>query len=267
MSGKGDRTGWYGGWHEFSFRALIGYLLLAWGVILALRGLGLGATEVGQIVQLYWPVPIMAWAVVGLVYRLARGAGGALVYLLVLLVAALIQLSALHIGHFDAGTIFWAILIIAFAFEVLRGPGWRSNWSRGWRRDWRREWRHGWRYGIGDVDVDVDARVGPGPNRRLHHEGHLIGDLRLDLSQVHLEDGETPFELNAMIGDITVLVPADLAVSVVAEVTVGDIRIFRQSADGIGRRLSYESPDYDSATRKVRIMAHLLIGDITVQKF
>ncbi len=262
-----DRHVRHDGWHEFSFRALIGYLLLAWGVILAVRGLGLSATEVGQIVQLYWPLPIIAWSLVGLIYRLARGAGGTLVYLLVLLLAALIQLSALHIGHFDAGTIFWAIVVIAFAFEVLRGPNWRSDWRRGWRRDWRRDWRQGWRYGIGDVDVDVDATVGANHGRRLHHEGHLIGDLRLDLSQVHLEDGETPFELNALIGDITVLVPTDLAVSVVAEVTVGDIRIFRQTADGIGRRLTYETPGYDAAPRKVRIMAHLLIGDITVQQF
>ncbi len=259
MSGTdGDRMR-HSSWHEFSFRALIGYLLLAWGVILAMRGLGISTTEVGQIVQTYWPVPIMAWAAVGLIYRLVTGSGGSLVYLLVLLLAALLQLNYLHIGHFDAGTIFWAIVVIAFAFEVLRGPNWRRDWQRRWRRDWRR----GWRYGIGDVDVTIDANH----TRHTLHEGHLIGDIRLDLSQVHLEDGETPFELNALIGDITVLVPADLAVSVAAEVTVGDIRIFRQSADGIGRRLVYESPGYDSATRKVRIMAHLLIGDITVRQF
>ena len=269
MSDMGDGPLRHGVWHEFSFRALIGYLLLAWGVILAVHGLGLATTQAGQFVQLYWPLPIIAWALFGLVYRLVTSSGGGLVYLLVLLLAALVQLSALHIGHFDAGTIFWAIVVIAFAFEVLRGPNWRRewqrDWQRGWQREWRRDWRRGrhWRYGIGDVDVTVDANQ----SRRLLHEGHLIGDIRLDLSQIHLEDGETPFELNALIGDITVLVPADLPVSVVAEVTVGDIRIFRQSADGIGRRLTYETPGYDTATRKVRIMAHLLIGDITVQQF
>lgn len=260
MSDMGQGHMPHGAWHEFSVRALLGYLLLAWGVILALHGLGLARTEVGQLAQLYWPLPIIAWALVGLVYRLVTGSGGGLVYLLVLLLAVLVELSALHIGHFDAGTIFWAIVVIAFAFEVLRGP----NWHRNWRREWR-GYRRGrrWRYGIGDVDVTIDANQ----SRRLLHEGHLIGDIRLDLSQVQLEDGETPFELNALIGDITVLVPKDLPVSVSAEVTVGDIRIFRQSADGLGRRLNYESPGYAAATRKVRIMAHLLVGDITVQQF
>ena len=265
MSDQDSRGSWHGPWREFSFRALIGYLLLAWGAILAMQGLGLAATLAGHIIAVYWPVPIVAWALVGLVYRVATGSGGGLLYLLALVLAALIQLSALHIGHFDAGTIFWAVVVIAVAFEVLRGPNWRQDWRRAWGRDWRRDWRRGrrWRYGIGDVDVTLEASQ----SRRLMHEGHLIGDIRLDLSQVQLEDGETPFELNALIGDITVLVPADLPVSVAAEVTVGDIRIFRQSADGLGRRLSYQSPGYDTAPRKVRIMAHLLVGDITVHEF
>jgi predicted membrane protein len=159
-------------------------------------------------------------------------------------------------------------VVIAVAFEVLRGPSWHQGWRREWRREWRRGWRGhrdggSWRYGIGDVDVTLDASQ----SRRPLHQGHLIGDIRLDLSQVQLEDGETPFELNALIGDITVLVPADLPVSVAAEVTVGDIRVFRQSADGLGRRLTYQSPGYDAAPRKVRIMAHLLVGDITVHEF
>ncbi len=260
MSDMGDGRMRHGAWHEFSFRALIGYLLLAWGVILAMRGLGVATTQAGQLVAVFWPLPIVAWAFFGLAYRLVTASGGGLVYFLVLILATLVQLSALHIGHFDAGTIFWSIVVIAFAFEVLRGPNWRRDWRRPWRGYRRGRY---WRYGIGDVDVTFDANQ----SRRLMHEGHLIGDIRLDLSQVHLEDGETPFELNALIGDITVLVPADLPVSVVAEVTVGDIRIFRQSADGIGRRLVYETPGYESATRKVRIMAHLLIGDITVQQF
>ena len=253
-----------GGGPEFSFRVLIGYLLLAWGAILALNGLGLADTPAGQIVAQYWPLPIAVWAVFGLITRLAAGAGGAMAYLITLVLAALVQLSNLHLGHFDAGTIFWAVVVILVAFEVLRGPHWVHDWHRDWRRDWR-GYRRGrrWRYGIGDVDVTID----PGQNHRLLHEGHLIGDIRLDLSQVQLSDGETPFELNALIGDITVLVPQDLPVSVVAEVTVGDIRIFRQSADGLGRRISYESPGYAEATRKVRIMAHLLVGDITVQPF
>ena len=256
MSGTGE----WRVWREFSFRALIGYLLLAWGLILAMRGLGLGGSPVGQIVQTYWPVPGMVWAVAGLIHRLATSSGGTLVYLLALLLAVLVQLSYLHIGHFDAGTLFWAIVVITFAFEVLRGPGWRQDWRGAWHGHQR---GRRWRYGIGDVDVTVDA----GGSRRLLHEGHLIGDIRLDLSQVQLEDGETPFELNALIGDITVLVPTDLPVSVVAEVTVGDIRVFRQRADGLGRRLTYQSPGYETATRKVRIMAHLLVGDITVQQF
>ena len=246
-------------WHELSWRVLAGYLLLVWGVILAMQGLGVQHMEAARILNTYWPVPVALWALYGLIDGLATGSGSALVYLLALLIAVILQLDALHIGHLDAWSIFWAVVVIAVAFEVLRGP----NWHRNLNRRWRRYGPASWRLGIGDVDVGYDAARG----RRPMHEGHLIGDIRLDLSQVPLEDGETPFELNALIGDITVLVPADLPVSVLADVTVGDIRIFRQSADGLGRRLSYESPGYVDAPRKVRITAHLLVGDITVQAF
>jgi hypothetical protein len=36
MSSQDSRGGWNAPWREFSFRFLIGYLLLAWGASLAL---------------------------------------------------------------------------------------------------------------------------------------------------------------------------------------------------------------------------------------
>lgn len=238
---------------DVSFRYVLGLVVVLWGVSLALQGLGFHALPLAHWINVYWPVPLMLWGLFGIVERLVKGYGGPGVYVVVLVVSAVIQISNLHIGHVNGWTVLWAALVLAAGVEMLRRPHWRTG-------SWR---RHG--YGIGDLDVGPNIRWENGRHGR--HESHLIGDMRVDLTDMNLGDGETPFELSALIGDITILVPEGLPVSVIAEVTVGDVRVFERHVDGVGRRLTYLSPGYEEATRKARIYAHLLIGDVTVRKF
>lgn len=236
-----------------SFRYVLGLVVVLWGVSLALQGLGFHALPLTEWINVYWPVPLMLWGLFGVIERLVKGQSGPGFYVVVLVVSAVIQIGNLHIGHINGWTVFWAVLVLSAGVELLRRPQWRSG-------SWRRH-----RYGIGDLEVGPDIRWES--NRQGLHEGHLIGDIRLDLSDMNLSDGETPFDLSALIGDITILVPEGLAVSVIAEVTVGNVRVFERREDGLGRRLTYMSPGYEEAPRKARIYAHLLIGDVTVRKF
>jgi len=247
MSGVGHHRH---GFQIASFRFLAGLLLLAWGATLAVHGLGLNPTPVGQVVDTYWPVPFILWGLAGCVESLVTRSSGIFLYVLVALAAAALQLNNLALGHVQIATIVWALVIIFCAVAVLRGDAWHG-------------WFHVRRFGVGDLDISAP---GVGSRWPRQHES-LIGDIRLDLSQMHIPDGETPIELSGLVGDITVLVPQDLPIEVEAESRVGEIRIFEQRAEGLGRHLSYVSPGYEGAARKVRITAHLLVGDITVQPF
>lgn len=239
---------------NYSFRLLGGLLLLAWGVVLALHGLGVSHLPVGQLIDTWWPAPFVFWGLSGLLLSFFRGGRGAFTNLIVAVLFGVLLAGNLGVTHIHAWTIFWAILVLGLGFEILRGPRFYS--SSGWRR----------RFGAGDVSISFDGSD-VFRRHRARSEGHLIGDLRLDLSQEHIPDGETPYDLSALIGDITVLVPQDLAVSVDAEVMIGDLNVFGQRQEGIGRHLHFESPGYADATRKVRILAHLMIGDVTVQQY
>lgn len=258
-----SRNGFRRRHHVASGQWLVGLVLLAWGATLAVKGLGLTTAPVGQLIDTYWPLPFMAWALLGIVESLVRGRGGQMFYLLVLLVGAAFQASHLHIGHLHGWTIFWAVVILAVGLEALtrRRP-------RVGRRNWVWDWNDSHGFHIGDIDVG-GATVDVPPNASGDARQHtlLIGDIRLDLSDQYLPNEETRYDLSGLIGDITVLVPHDLPVSVAAEVQVGDIRLFGHHADGFGRQLTYQTPGYEEAARKVSIYAHLWIGDIRVERF
>ncbi len=240
----------------YSFRLLGGLLLVTWGVLLALHGFGLSSLPVGQLIDQWWPAPFAAWGLVGLVVSLFRGGRQAFGNLIVTVLFGVLLIGNLNLAHIQGWTIFWAVVVLGLGFEVLRGPGFFFNSGNHWRR----------RFGAGDVEITFDG--GDVFRRhRMRNEGHLIGDIRLDLSQEQIPEGETPYDVSALIGDITILVPQDIAVSVDADVSVGDLNIFGRREDGIGRHIQYESPGYAEATRKVKIHAHLMVGDITVQQF
>jgi predicted membrane protein len=244
---------WGGRGRVHTGRWLFGLALLTWGVGLALNGLGLQHTPVGASFDVYWPLIFVAYGVAGLVMSVVQRGRGLFVHLLIILIAAAFLAEHLHVAHINGWTLFWAIVLLGLGVGIFaRRPWWAGRWHLG---DWQ----------IGDVEV-LDWHQGA-QGSRARHISHFIGDVRLDLSDMSFPEGESSLEISAVIGDITVLVPQDLPVSVVGEVGVGDVRIFGQHADGVGRRLTYRSPDYATATRRVNVYAHLMVGDVSVHRF
>jgi hypothetical protein len=92
----------------------------------------------------------------------------------------------------------------------------------------------------------------------------IIGDVRIDLRQAVIPDGETTLRVRCIIGDIRILVPIGIGVSASASGIIGDQRILDQRRDGLFVDLAVTSPDYATATRKVRIEASYVIGDVSI---
>lgn len=243
------------------FRMLAGILLLAWGLLLALHGLGLSNEPITRLIDVWWPLPVALWALAGLVQQVVRGSRSLSLYLIMLVLSALFLVSNLQLTHhINAWTIFWAFIVLSLAFGFLRG-------RVGIVGDTRSTWRG---FQFGDVDIDpsqgfVHIRRSDRGRSRRRGAGQLIGDIHLDLSQVVLPEGESPYDLSCLVGDITVLVPEGLAVRVEAETMVGDIRVFQERVDGIGRHLQYETDGFPDAPVRARISAQSMVGDITVR--
>jgi lia operon protein LiaF len=92
----------------------------------------------------------------------------------------------------------------------------------------------------------------------------FIGDIKLDFTQAQLPPGETRIRLNGLIGDVDVLVPADVGVAVLASGVFVDLRTSTDKAERFLSPASSASPNYATAERKLHLSTAFLIGDIDV---
>lgn len=153
------------------------------------------------------------------------------------------------LGVVSAGRLlatYWPVFLIAGGLLLLWGAG---HWGS-----------------IGPFEKVVgDIRIGEEEWELRDTETSLgVGDFRLDLRRARIPAGETTIRINGGIADIDVLVPPGLAVSAQGQVGMGSINLLGHKADGLSRQLSFASPDYASAEKRVKVHASLLIGDISV---
>jgi hypothetical protein len=240
------------------WQLLIGVGLVVGGIVLAVDGLGLQHTVVGQAVDTYWAGPFVLLGLYGILRGVrSRRTGSFFVFVAVTLAAGAFLVGALHLARINAWTLLWAAVLLTFGLSQL-GPR-----RRGWRRD--SFVASGWT--PGDNTTDPDTRPswqGPGDGRRFTQ---WMGDLRLDLGDFPLEGPLTRFEAELGLGDLTLLVPGTWAVKVVASAGLGEVRAYGRHAAGIGPRVAFQSSGYEDAPERVEVWAHVGIGDVDVQPF
>ena len=93
---------------------------------------------------------------------------------------------------------------------------------------------------------------------------HGIGEVKMDLSRAFVHEGETVVIINGWIGDIDIYVPYDLDIAFSASVNFGDIDLFGNKEGGLNRHISIETAGYREASRRVRLVVNLLVGDVDV---
>ncbi|MEE9203363.1 MAG: cell wall-active antibiotics response protein LiaF, partial [Dehalococcoidia bacterium] len=155
-----------------------------------------------------------------------------------------------NLGFLSAGralAIFWPLVLVLLGLLILWGS-----------RRWRRVPGHlqgavgNIRIGEGEWDLrDMDTSIG-------------MGELRLDLSRARIPEGETNLRVKGGMGKIQILVPAGLPISAHAEVGAGSINLLGNKADGIFRQLSFTSPSYTTAEKKVKVDMSLFMGEASI---
>ncbi len=94
-----------------------------------------------------------------------------------------------------------------------------------------------------------------------------IGDTIIDLGNTVLPKGESVISIRNSIGNIEILVPYDLEVSIHHSVLVGSVGIFNQHEPrAINESLYYQTADYDTSSQKVKIITSMLVGDLEVKR-
>ncbi|WP_075980071.1 cell wall-active antibiotics response protein LiaF [Bacillus massilinigeriensis] len=94
-----------------------------------------------------------------------------------------------------------------------------------------------------------------------------IGDTVIDLSYTVMPKGDTVIFIKNFIGNIQILVPYDLEVSINHSVIAGSTSIFDYHESRLlNHRLHFQTSGFENAEQRIKIFTSLLIGDIEVKR-
>ena len=112
--------------------------------------------------------------------------------------------------------------------------------------------------GVGDRDYQ------PTSVAELEHGYELgIGQMRLDLTQVHLPPGRTPLKLDMGIGSVRMIVPDDVCVASKLKVGAGYARVLDRDSGGLDVDWR-QSPQQNLGVKRLVIDGDVGIGEIQV---
>lgn len=96
----------------------------------------------------------------------------------------------------------------------------------------------------------------------------FIGDTVIDLTKAQIPYGETKIVISNFIGDVKVFVPEDmdLGVTVTTNSFIGDMSLLNQKRGGFLSSAQAETAHYREASKKIRIIVSVFIGDVKVNK-
>jgi Predicted membrane protein len=98
---------------------------------------------------------------------------------------------------------------------------------------------------------------------------HFIGDTVVDLSRAHIPYGITKITIGSLIGDVRIMLPHDLDVeaSVSLSSFAGESDVFGKREGGMLKNRQEESPGYQYAPKKLKIMINMFVGDASIDRF
>jgi lia operon protein LiaF len=94
-----------------------------------------------------------------------------------------------------------------------------------------------------------------------------IGDTRIDLSNTVLPKGEAVISIRNFIGNIQILIPYDIEVTVSHSVLTGTTIIFEEDHEKLfNQTLIYRTENYEGAVQKIKIVTSMGIGRLEVKR-
>ncbi len=235
-------------------RVFSALLLILFGILLLLVNIGVISLEINNLFVTFYPVLFLLvgfkWLVESI---LSKGQSGWFGGFFLLLFGALLSLDRLGYTTFAFWDVWklWPVLLIYFGMKLFSKDK-KSVTISFAKKD----------------SVAIGDYVSNSENWSLEDKKIKlgIGNVHLDFSKAFIPDQETKIDISGWVGDVTLLVPEDLAVKVDATVKTGSIEIFDNESDGLNRSYSYKSEGYDEETRKLTININLSVGSIQVEK-
>lgn len=92
-----------------------------------------------------------------------------------------------------------------------------------------------------------------------------IAEIQIDLTTAFFEQPNTVIQLQGIVGDIDIVAPEDIGLTVHVQVTLGEVKVAGEREAGLMNQLLYRSPNADTALHRVEIYISYIIGDVDVK--
>lgn len=93
---------------------------------------------------------------------------------------------------------------------------------------------------------------------------NVFGDIKLDISEVKLAEGVTRISISGVFGDITLVTPKDIPLTLRGSAVAGDIAARGNKKDGLFPNMNYSDRGYEQAKSRLDIRSSIVFGSITV---
>jgi lia operon protein LiaF len=94
---------------------------------------------------------------------------------------------------------------------------------------------------------------------------YMIGETHIDLTLAILEKRETTLIVQGVIGDVDIIVPEDIGVSVEASLIFGQIDVAMQREAGVMNKTVWQTPNYEHCDHRMKLMISFVVGDIDIK--
>lgn len=244
---------------------LIAGSVILLGVVLVLDNLGIETFELKSVWGLIWPIIFIGFGGTMIIKSIRKRNSSWVWGLFFVAYGALLLLGRYGYIDFTFKDIIqlWPVIIIYTGVLILGHTVFRKPliFYKNFGEKGKRTYKSYAKFSVGDHEYNQ-------PNWKVEpmELSNLAGDFYLDFTKAFIADKEFPISIDALAGDVHILIPADVAFRVDANVSAGDINVVGKSVGGIGRTLQYETVGYDEAVRKLDVKIRLKAGDIRVDQ-
>lgn len=258
-------------------KAFWGVLLITIGVLFFLSNAGILPFDIVAELNIYWPMIFVVFGISSIIDKISRSKycfrASSFIFPLFLIAGGLI-LTANRMNLFGNTItfwqVFWPFVIIYIGLSIFTdNHSIHVNTSKKKKYEENFNYKgkgyynsHGSRHvSIGSFDIgnepwvleDADFHVG-------------IGDATINFTTAFIKEGETNVQVTGHVGSLTVLVPSDLAINVVANLKLGNVSIFGNDYPLNPRTVTYKSPYYDDADKRLNLLLTMKVGEIQIKR-
>ncbi|EPD50683.1 hypothetical protein HMPREF1210_02653 [Paenisporosarcina sp. HGH0030] len=91
-----------------------------------------------------------------------------------------------------------------------------------------------------------------------------VAEYFFDFSKAIIPPGETPIQLTGFVGDIHMLIPEHIGAHITIKANVGAVELFDQLDKGLGADLVYETPNFETSEKRLRIFIKYNVVDVKI---